>query len=241
MSQIVINIPIVIDTTYPIKSQIDFKWIFTDIIYDRGNIIYIACFDNDCNYVAKKIRINKDYDEIGCFTMADKVRNELVISKLMSDNDIGPKIYDMSINETEAIMIMDKYDGTLDDLLHLYQMDRSIPIDRILNDLENLIYKMHSLNIVHNDLHLRNVLYTKKGKIILADFGQSLYTTFDELKELDRLSFEGIKELYNIIKKSKEIFNNDCFFDWALDLQPRPFVFYDFIYTWNGQECDWYI
>ena len=237
MDEITINIPIVFDTTYPIKAQIDPKWIFTDIIYDELNTIYIACVDDNCQYVAKLIKINNDYDEPGCYTAFDKVRNELVISKLMSDNGIGPTIYDMSINDTEAIMIMDRYDGTLNDLLWSYQLDKTIPLDEILNDLANLINKMHSLNIAHIDLHMGNILYIRSGKIIISDFGQSLCTNSKELKDDDWRSFEGIKRLYNGIKQEGEIIEKDYLSDVYFELTPP--TLYNFVFMWNSKPCEW--
>src|SRR5687768_8647703 len=105
MSKVII--PILIDDTYPIKTNIDSKWIFTDIIYQGDNIIYVACVDSNCEYVAKIINIDNMDVGFNCYTAVDKARNELVISKLMSEAGIGPTIYDMSMNNNEAIIVMD--------------------------------------------------------------------------------------------------------------------------------------
>jgi len=237
----VIDIPIIIDLTYQIKPNIDSKWIFTDIIYEGYNTINIACLDNNCQYVAKIIKIKKIYNEFneyGCFTTFDKTRNELFISKLMSEAGIGPMIYDMSLNEDEGIIIMEKYDGTLDDLLWLYQFDKNIRMDKFLNDTAILLAKMHSLNISHGDLHTDNIFYNKSGKIVISDFGQSLYTTSQELIDKDWASFKGIKGLYNRIKEGIKKIDRDNFFNIFSKLTPRnPYIF---SYTWKGKKCDWY-
>lgn len=244
MERLQVSIPIIFNTSYPIKSEINPKWVFTDIIYEGLNDIYIACSDNNCEYVAKIIEIRKgnDFDEFNCYSSEDKAKNELIISKLMSDNGIGPTIYDMSINDTQAVMIMERYDSNLEDLFWMYQIDQTIPMDKILNDLADLIRKMHSSNIAHIDLHMGNILI-KSGnspiKVAIADFGQSLLTASQKLKDEDWASFEGIVGVYNQINQGDEIIDKEYLFDVYFDLTPpSP---YNFVFTWNNEPCQWYI
>jgi hypothetical protein len=44
----------------------------------------------------------------------------------MSRANVAPIIYDMDLSNTEGVMIMNKYDETLLDLLYLYQGYRFI-------------------------------------------------------------------------------------------------------------------
>lgn len=238
MSKIIINIPIQLDKTYPIKSNVDPEWIFTDIIiYSAGNIISVVCFENNCEYVAKRITLDYQYDEPGCYTNDDKVRNELVISKHMSEIGVGPRIYDMSMNDIEAIMIMDKYDGSLADLMWSYQSDRTIPMAKVLDDVALLLEKMHSVNICHGDLHMGNIFYTKSGKVVIGDFDQSLYTASKEFKEEDWISFEGIRAVYDDINQGS-VFTDRVDFTTAsiYYLVEDP---YYFNFLWNGRSCSW--
>lgn len=59
----------------------------------------------------------------------------------MSELNIGHEVYNLALNNTFSIIIMKKYDGNLSKLIYLYQTNNNIPIDNILNSLEQLIHK----------------------------------------------------------------------------------------------------
>jgi tRNA A-37 threonylcarbamoyl transferase component Bud32 len=247
MRKVTVNIPIVIDTNYQIKDNIDSKWIIGDVIYSGDNDIHNVRIDNDdgkdckeVRHVAKIMKINND-DKHDNYNPSNKVRNELVITKMMSDEGIGPTVHDMSINENEAIIIMDKFDCTLHDLMLSYISDRTIPIPKILDDLQNLITKMHTLNIYHGDLHLGNILCgsSKSGKIVISDYGRSVHTSSQELKHVELNDFGGFRQLHRLIDEgSIGINDEDCFIDILLDFcAPSP---YFFNFTIDGERCKWY-
>lgn len=177
-----IHVPIIIDNTTQFKSNIDIKWKFTKNIY--GGYIYEVSDGVHCDYIGKIIKIEY-IDDTDDYTAYDRVRNELIIAKLMSDEGIGPTIYDMCMNENEGIIIMEKYDGNLRQLMLSYFFDRTIPIENYLNDVAILVDKMHSLNIYHADLHLRNIFY-KGSALVIGDFGFSLRTDVQELKDSEQ-------------------------------------------------------
>lgn len=233
MAEIDIIIPVEINDTYQIKSNIDSGWVFSDIIYSVTNVISVVCRDNNCNYVGKRLPVRSKYDTSDC----PRVRNELIMSKYLSEVDIGPMVYDISMNEKEAVIIMDRYDGTLADLMALYQTDRSIPVKQILDLAYSLLQKMHSLNIYHGDIHMGNILYTKDGKVALTDFSRSLYTTSPELKDDDYRHFEGIKEVYNRINQGEIFVVDEDFPLISFEfLRPSP---YNFTFVWNNKICYW--
>lgn len=128
----------------------------------------------------------------------DSIKNEIKISKIMGDNNIGPKIYDTwtcnDINDSKMFirdnksddkyenysnhifpdqryyfMLMEKIDGIT---LGKYSDDNKkiIPQNLSLKILDT-VSKMHKLNILHNDLHVNNILITNKEDIKIIDFG----------------------------------------------------------------------
>lgn len=224
MSQIIIDVPVVFNTTYPIKSNIDPRWVLKKGMF---NNIHLACIDNVCEYIAKTINLKNIpamFNNPDCYTYT--VRNELVIAKHMAEESIGPPIYDMSMNNDEAILIMKKYDGNLEDLMFLYEEDQNIPMGRILDTVTALLNKMHFLNVYHGDLKERNIFYTKSYEIVLADFESSLYTTSQELKDRDIANLEVIKKWYQDIKNGTSVFENP----W------KPHT-HKFNLIWNGKIC----
>lgn len=56
-------------------------------------------------------------------------------------------------------------------------------MNKILDDVDFLYQKMHTLNISHGDLHPGNIFYTKSGIIAVGDYGYSIYTNSRKLKE----------------------------------------------------------
>jgi serine/threonine protein kinase len=233
-----INIPIIIDDTRQFKLQIDEKWKFSNNIY--GDHIYnVINSDDSCQYVAKILKIDSREDEPGWYTSFDRVRNELTISKLMSDEGLGPKIYDMSLNEKEGIIIMDKFDSNLVQLMLKYKTDRTIKMLDIINNVTIIVNKMHLLGIYHGDLHLRNILYKKTGGVIISDFGYSLLTTSQELKDSELTHLDGFKEIYKLINdESLKIYDEDSFDNVMFDV--TCVSQHDFNFTWNGKKCEWF-
>ena len=227
-----VDIPIIIDNNYKFKSCVDEKWKFADNIY--RDYVYNVNDDNsnDYKYVAKVLKIDN--------READRVRNELIISKLMSDEGIGPKVYDMSLNENEGIIIMNKFDGNLHQLMSKYKTNKNIKMLDIINVVSGLTKKMHSLNIFHGDLHLRNILYSNSGDIAISDFGNSLYTTSQELKDSELINLDGFKKIYQLINEdSLEFYYEDTIDNIMFDVTciSSP---YNFNFTWNGTSCEWY-
>lgn len=232
-----VEVNIFIDYDYPINYHLNPKFTLGDKLSNQGahSEVRIACIKNDCNYIAKIIPVGTDFNEPDCYTENDLTRYELLITKEMSEIGVAPLIYDMSLSDTEGIMIMDKYDGTLTDLLFFYQKDKSLPVDKILQSIEKLMDKMHQNGIVHRDLSTDNILYTKDNLVAIADFGISFYSTSETLRDIDRNFLRAIREIYEKIRQGQMFEHPD---DIPLDL-----TFFDFPivkFFWNGHECpDW--
>lgn len=232
-----IDVNVIINDTYPIKSQLDSRFTFGEKLGREGahGEIKIACFQEDCKYIAKIIPIGTQFNEPNCYTEKDLTRNELVITKKMSEAGVAPMIYDMSLSDTEGIMIMNTYDGTLTDLLWLYQTNKSIPIDQILQLVQKLIAKIHQEGIIHRDLSTDNILYTKDGLFAITDFGLSINSTSEELREIDRSFFRGMRDVYYRISNGETFEDPESMMIEAIPMR-LPFI----RFFWNGHECsDW--
>jgi tRNA A-37 threonylcarbamoyl transferase component Bud32 len=114
------------------------------------------------------------------------VKNEIIISKKMGDLGISPKIYDYytcyenSILQVYILMEYMNY-GTLKEWILKNNFTNSNK-----NDILKKINQLHKHGIVHNDLHLENILVTEingKPEFYIADFGLGL--TLESIKKKD--------------------------------------------------------
>lgn len=143
----------------------------------------------DCNYVAKLIPITVKEWKNGCLTANEHILYELALSRWMGDLGIGPKIHDAFRCSTtnEVIVIMDRYTGTLEDLL------LKGPID--IKPIVALIDAMHQAGVFHRDLHEGNIFYrlTKTGiEYAIGDYGLALITNNALIHQKERERFIAI-------------------------------------------------
>jgi len=93
--------------------------------------------------------------------------NEFLFTLIASNEDISPKLVSWKRDNEKYIIQIEKYPSTLWDIT-----DRSIYEFKIIN----LVKKLHSLGIFHNDIHAENiVLDQKSGNVKLIDFGISCW------------------------------------------------------------------
>lgn len=117
---------------------------------------------NNYNYL-------KEFMKINC--------HEFNLSKTIGEDNIGPKTYhlyfayDSHQNNICSIMIMEYLDG---ETLANYKKKVT---DEIKNQLSNQIEKLHKLNIIHQDLHMNNIMIVHKNKkicVYIIDLGVAL-------------------------------------------------------------------
>jgi tRNA A-37 threonylcarbamoyl transferase component Bud32 len=220
------------DPTYIIKNQLSTG--------GEHSTIKQACHNSKCDYIAKIIPIEPtpaSWSIQPCLNDIENVENEMAISLLMSDANIGPKIYDTCITSDYGMLIMDRYDGSLSELLIINGPSMSEEsLDDILKQIQHIISTLHKLNIVHRDIHTDNFLYKqlpdKSYKIVLSDYGLSLITDSINAKKTDLI---GLKLIANAIEDIKE----GRYYSAVKDIVQSTFSFesaeYDF--TRNGKEC----
>lgn len=172
-----------------IKTTMDPRFTLGEMITNQGghSIVRHACSQGDCNYIAKIINGDRD-----------NILNELLMYKHMSEVGLGPIIYDISLSDTDGLqsgtVIMKRYDGTLSDLIFLWQKDKNIDMTSILESVHRLVEQIHKLGIIHGDLNPNNILYTKDRMLIVTDFGNSVMSDSKELRDIDRKSLSKIMQ-----------------------------------------------
>ena len=93
--------------------------------------------------------------------------NEFLFTKIASNANISPKLVSWEQDNEKYIIQIKKYPSTLWDIT-----DRSIYENKIIQ----LVKKLQSLGIFHNDIHAENiVLDQKSGEVRLIDFGISCW------------------------------------------------------------------
>ena len=169
------------------------------------------------------------------YTYRDLVKNEMIISKHMSDIGIGPHIYDMALTDKQGIIIMDKFDGKLIELMEMYYYDRTIYMTEILKKVETMMNKMHDYGIIHNDIKSCNIMYKNNGEIVLMDWGKSVYSTSEELRNYDRAELNAIRDLYNKINDGYAFEDPDYLYEEVIS-PPQPEITVNI----NGEKCEYW-
>ena len=134
-----------------------------------------------------------------------RMGRELQISTLMGKHNLGPEIYDSFLCKTidangetvtKVYIIMSHMNrGGLRDF-----SQENLVNDDFLESLKNKIQKMHDLNILHQDLHIANVLVNEESGIFvpyIADFGLS--KSFEEHGE-EATKWEQTPDFINNLK-----------------------------------------
>lgn len=82
------------------------------------------------------------------------------------------RYYSYFIKDDKIFIVMECYDGTEYHKVHP-TLSRAQKISTFIN-LFNAIYEMHSSDIVHNDLHMGNILFKSSTNFRIIDFGNSI-------------------------------------------------------------------
>tara|TARA_B100001094_G_scaffold332396_1_gene404269 strand:+ start:4379 stop:5134 length:756 start_codon:yes stop_codon:yes gene_type:complete len=127
------------------------------------------------------------------------------------DFEIGPKLRDFAVIGKYDIMIFEKMDGNLYELL---MKTKNIEIEKV----RNAVRKMHERGVIHFDLHTKNILYNKVAdtyEFKICDYEHSKFfnTSFNYENLKDKLETEkGFKDFTPkeyAISESREL----CFYD----------------------------
>jgi hypothetical protein len=115
---------------------------------------YVGCKGIDCNYV---IKLQKNDNHF---------RQEVNALYALNGWEYTPIIYDAWTCDDVGFIVIERLRSVRD---CTYGSIKAMQID-----LQNIVDRLHEKGIIHNDLHLGNLL-CKNGHLALIDFGLSLF------------------------------------------------------------------
>lgn len=163
---------------------------------------------NATNYIIPKKNIREEFGE-----KIEQIVNEIRSMEKMNkiEPPISPKIYDYWMsnnNDSLHVYIVMEFKGTaLWKWLQEKQRNLTENEEKII---EEKIEKMHKAGVVHNDLHLNNILVEEvnnKINFYIADFGLSKTkeTLFDTIKKNDYSRWKIMFSKYDILSRYLEL------------------------------------
>jgi serine/threonine protein kinase len=120
------------------------------------------------------------------------------IIHLASELGIGPKLYDYFISEDEfnqctLVKVYEFIDG--DTWFHSTWPTKSDYQTKVA-ELKDLIKRMNAAGIIHNDLHLNNVMINKAGRVYIIDYDRAVFATeYESLKMEEKLETSDVNKL----------------------------------------------
>lgn len=161
-------------------------------------------------YVAKRIRYREFFygSRISRESFYKNVNLEIELQQLAYKAHVALPIHAawFSNADKSAIIVMQKADDEV--LTHLSNMKwTNDAIQRARTEITQLVDKLHSLGILHNDLGDRNIMYIKdEDRFVLIDFGLSQRFDVDgpNASLIIKQDNDKIKGLFNNIKEIKE-------------------------------------
>ena len=162
---------------------------------------------NNKKYAVKEISIQKDIWSLSPDIQMKNIENEIEIATLLGEKNISPKVYETYICKEggviKAYIVMEYMtEGTL-----FTWLDSNTLTHEYKKQIYKKINKMHKLKYIHNDLHLNNILVTKKKnklEFYISDLGLS-YTPNNIYKKLFRSDMDLMEE--NLMIKYSNKYN----------------------------------
>lgn len=163
-----------------------------------GEGVYATVQDISESQVGKVLR---SYDYIGTpehklvKSIVNNRDKEFEILNLLQDTGVVPKLgtknrFGFTIEKIEGETLFKFLKDTL-------QEPSENQLSFIGEKLGNAVSKVHKAGILHGDLHINNVLITKKGDLKIIDFGEAVRVS--KLKNKDRLSDYQEQDLDQIL------------------------------------------
>lgn len=145
--------------------------------------------------------INDDDEEDKRMDIREEIKNEERIYRILHSlqGDYIPKMYYAGImREGSHDCVVTSYEGdSLDNIDNIDEIDESF-----VQDALEALDRIHSLDVLHGDIALRNILRRKKdGKPIIIDFGFSSYHgDVDDKSEFIQLASEEKQKLEDTLR-----------------------------------------
>lgn len=230
------SVPLYLDETTPVPTELSREITLGKKISSSGahSKIYEASINGNPRYLAKVIPLD-GIDRKDCPNDDLIVRNELLISQDMSVRGIGPTVRGIALNRYKGILVLDRYDGNLSELLLSYQDRKEIHLEPLIESVRKLITSMHEAGVVHRDLTPNNILYNSDGSIVLADYGLAIRSDLESVRDDDWKAYTALVTLVNRIKAGERFVNTRAIIRAfnVEGIEPLTFI-------WKGHTCsDW--
>ena len=102
-----------------------------------------------------------------------KSQDEGTMSQIAGNAGIGPKVYNARVIDGYLVLLQEKMDGTLQEYMQRYDFS-----SEDYRNIENLVQRLHKLDICHKDLHIKNIMYKMvngKPDFKIIDFSRATY------------------------------------------------------------------
>lgn len=149
--------------------------------------------EENCKHIIKVINFTYDY------TIQDFYR-EVEYQNKAHELGVSPEVIEFYTDDKKGFIVMKKLDLSLHDVLQSMEFD---PI-KLSNQVINIIKKLHSNGIVHNDTHKNNFMFDKDGKLYIIDFGKA-----SDLKNIKdgNIDYKKAVDLFDDLENIPEIYN----------------------------------
>lgn len=145
------------------SAKVDYSKINSSAInHTNKNLKQLENIDRVCLKILNKAKITND-------RLREKLSSEICIQKSLNHKNIV-KLYHTFSNSVYIILIMEVCDSTLSDLLKQNKKIRESHTKKFVLQLLSAVEYLHSVNVVHRDIKLSNILLSDYS-IKLADFG----------------------------------------------------------------------
>jgi|LauGreDrversion4_2_1035121.scaffolds.fasta_scaffold28956_3 serine/threonine protein kinase len=190
----------------------DCEWILQSKVGEgvQAQVYKVCCRQTqDCNYIAK-IYQGRGIDFL------TKLKNEIKIQQIAARISVAPFIVDGFVCNNEAIIVMKKADFTVKEYVKfLYSNDFSQDeilkrVKTIENEVVKLVDSLHEYDILHDDLHIDNMMVNVKRddpsfdieNVKIIDFGKSSFQKEEYIAKVEtpkeiEMSFNLLRSMIN--------------------------------------------
>lgn len=198
------------------------------VLDELGRGTYGKVYSTDGNRILKVMQVTREKNFL----------QELEIQRNLSQKEPGvcPILYDYGkrLASNEYILVMEKYDGDVNTLMH---RDKTILLD-FLKQIATILQRLEKYNFNHRDLKRDNTMY--KGnpkKYALIDFGFSC-ATFDGVRYAGTSYFPSTAKCFRRSRDLAQLIYETERYTQGLSANDRTFLRLLLTFQINGKKCE---